>query len=342
MRKEKEYRERCAARGLDATALDAAVAAVEALEARAREGGAESDVIPLTLVESHIADLVASGGASEERILAFARYFVVLGEDQKAIRLLAYLLPIGVLPAMAGRIAELEGEARRDRIMAHVAIPPAGSPPEAYPAATKAFLAALESELGTERAGRVLKWNVHGIPAAAFAEERDFFLSAPSVDAWLVGQHERQVAVLARHAESGKLWYEQKITPRVVEFVRSNPEICGGRREGRLIYTAKIPYDPDRWLGSTDPVERRRLACHCPFAASTITAAGAGVHAGASAAVSALWCSCSAGYEKVMYDAVFGIETECEVLESVLTGGERCRFAIWIPESVPLFRAAGE
>jgi len=335
MRKEKEYRERCAARGLDASALGAAVAAVEALEARAREGGAEGECIPLALAESHVADLVASGQASEERIMALARYFAVLGEDQKAIRLLAYLLPIGVLPAMAKRIAELEGEAHRDRIMSRVAIPPAGSPPEAYPAATKAFLAALESELGTEGAKRILKWNVHGIPAAAFAEERDFFLAAPSLDAWLVGQHERQVAVLARHAESGKLWFEQKITSRVVEFVRSNPEICGGRREGRFIYATKIPYDPDRWLGSADPVERRRLACHCPFAASAIAASANGD------GVSPLWCSCSAGYEKVMYDAVFGTETECEVLESVLSGGERCRFAIRIPESVPLFREAG-
>lgn len=33
-----------------------------------------------------------------------ARYFAVIQNEQLAIRLLAYLLPLGVLPAMAGRV----------------------------------------------------------------------------------------------------------------------------------------------------------------------------------------------------------------------------------------------
>ncbi|HRY72473.1 MAG TPA: DUF6144 family protein, partial [Spirochaetia bacterium] len=108
-------------------------------------------------------------------------------------------------------------------------------------------------------------------------------------------------------------------------------EILGGVEEGGAVYATKIPYDPDRFLLSDDPLERRRLACHCPLAASTITPEGAGVPP--------LWCACSAGYEKFLFDVVFGEETEVEVLESVLAGDARCRFKIMIPESV--LRAKG-
>jgi hypothetical protein len=62
------------------------------------------------------------------------------------------------------------------------------------------------------------------------------------------------------------------------------------------------------------------------LAASAIVEGGAGVPAA--------WCACSAGYEKFIFDVVFGEETEATVLESVLDGGERCRYAIAVPGSV--------
>ena len=44
------------------------------------------------------------------------------------------------------------------------------------------------------------------------------------------------------------------------------------------------------------------------------------------------WCYCSAGYGKLRYDIAFGEETEVEVLESVFSGSDRCRFRIKISE----------
>lgn len=326
MYREAEYRERCRTRGLNAEATDAAVAAVEALESDVIDRDGRPVSISGTEVERHIASLTARGEAGPSTIVALARYFVVAGLDAIAIRLLAYLSPIGVLPAMAERLCMLEGEAVRNRVMAGVAVPAPGSPPEAYPPSTEAFVRALEDELGEARARLVLRWNVHGVPAEAFAEEREHYIAAASIDDWLVGFHQRQVAVLARHASDGTLWYEQKITPRVVDYVRNRPEVLGGARDGDHILVTKIPYDPERYLLTDDPVEKRRLACHCPLAASSISATDAGVPA--------IWCACSAGYEKFLFDVVFGEETEAEVLESVLAGDGRCRFSIKIPASV--------
>ncbi len=324
--KEKEFRERCAARGLGLEAVEQAVAWVRVLEAEAPGPDGTLASASLSEVERHVERLVARGEVRDERLLALARYFAAAGIEAVAIRLLAYLLPVGVLPAMADRLAELEGGPVRDRVMAGVAVPPTGAPPEVYPAATAAFVRALESELGAAKARRVLCWNVHGIPAAAFAAEREAFLASASLEEWLAAFHGRKVRELERHAEDGTLWFEQRITPAVVDFVRGNQEILSAVSDGRHLWATKIPYDPDRFLASKDPLEKRRLACHCPLAASSITGTGAGVPAA--------WCACSAGYEKFLFDTVFGEETEAEVTESVLAGDPRCRFRIRIPDSV--------
>lgn len=332
---EDEYRKRCAARGLGEAATDAALAVVGALAAEA--GGPDGTLrnISLPAVESFIARFVRGGQAGEDDLVALARYFLVLAANDPAsadaanavtIRLSAYLSPIGILSAMSDRLASLHGEVVRSRVMSDVEVPVPGSPPESYPAITSAFVRALERELGPVGARRILAWNVHGIPPQAFAGERELFLAAPSIQAWLDGYHARQVAVLASHAADGSLWFEQRITRRVVEFVRDSPEILGGVVDGDRVFMTKIPYDPDRFLASRDPLERRRLACHCPLAASSITETGAGVPP--------LWCSCSAGFEKFYLDVVFGEETEAEVLESVLAGDDRCRFAVAIPQGL--------
>ncbi|MBN1242824.1 MAG: hypothetical protein JXA15_08975 [Spirochaetales bacterium] len=328
---EREYRERCAKRALDEAATDAALRTVEVFAATLGEAGSSLAAASLAELERALAVRVAGGWGAAE-LVAVARWYMVAGLDAISIRLLAYLLPIGVLPDHAKRLETLHGAEVQRRVMELVRIPPEGAPPEAYPAATAAFVKALEAELGPEKARRVLAWNVHGIPAGAHAEERERFLTAPSIAAWLAGWHERQVAELQRFADSGELWYEQRITQDVVDWVRENPEIQGGVVEGNRIFRQKIPYDPDRFLRSTDPLERRRLACHCPLAAASITET--------EAEVPAAWCACSSGYDKFPFDVVFGVETEVEVLESVLAGDGRCRFAITIPESVLALKPA--
>lgn len=334
MYKEKEFRDRCAARGLGPEAVEQAVSWVRILEAEAPGPDGTLASASLPEVERHVTGLAARGEAGEDRLMALARYFAAAGIDAVAIRLLAYLLPVGVLPAMADRLAELEGASVRDRVMAGVEVPKTGAPPETYPAATAAFVRALETELGAEKARRVLCWNVHGIPAAAFAAEREAFLASESLEEWLAAFHARKVRELERHAEDGTLWFEQRITPAVVDFVRGNQEILSAVSDGRHLWATKIPYDPDRFLASKDPLEKRRLACHCPLAASSITETGAGVPAA--------WCACSAGFEKFLFDTVFGEETEAVVTESVLAGDPRCRFKIRIPEAVRArFKEAG-
>lgn len=325
MRFETEYRARCSQRGLDLGAIDRAVAIVAGLESDAAREGHTLPELPIELVERHIAARVESVADGAETIVALARYFAVAKADRLAIRLLSYLLPIGVLETFSKRVGELAPDpGSAERVIEAFSAPKPGSPPEAYVEPTAALVKALTAEFGAELARDVLRCNVHEVPASAFAEERKRFLELESVDAWLADHHARQVAVLRRHAEDGTLWFEQRITPDVVAWVESHPEVLGGVRDGDRILATKIPYDPDGYIREDDPVARRRLACHCPMARSSISADGADVPP--------VWCSCSAGFEKVMFDVVFGRDTAVDVLESALSGADHCRFSIAIPE----------
>ncbi len=325
MYRETEYLSSLRERGLDEKAIRDSFLVIAGLESSLTARGLSLEEPELAAVEAWALEHLAKGASVYDFLVPAARYFAAAKNGMVAIRLMAYLFPIGVLPTMADRLANIEGEVVRSRVMDGVTVPAEGSQPEAYPAVTARFVEALKAEVGPDKAKRVLSWNVHGIPAAAFALDKKRFLELGSIDEWLSDYHRRKVEILRRHAEDGTLWFEQKITMAVVDFVEERPEILGGVRKGDTIYITKIPYDPDRYLRATDKLERRRLACHCPLASASITEKGAGVPP--------LWCACSAGYVKFLFDVVFEKETEAVVLDSVLSGGELCRFAVRIPSA---------
>ncbi len=86
---------------------------------------------------------------------------------------------------------------------------------------------------------------------------------------------------------------------------------------------SKIPFAPDKWLKEKDPRMRRYYACHCQLAREAILNGTEGPLG--------TFCYCSAGFEKLPLEVVLGVPLEVEVLESVLAGGEKCRFAVKIP-----------
>jgi len=49
-----------------------------------------------------------------------------------------------------------------------------------------------------------------------------------------------------------QIWYEQEITPEVLDFAKSNQEIQSGVRVGNKIYVTKIPFAPKQYLSERD------------------------------------------------------------------------------------------
>lgn len=322
--KEKEFREFLQGRKMGEEQIDDAVEAVLEFEKDMESKGGALASATIEDLKGYISLLMNRGENSMDRLLALARYCYMAKRNDLYIYFTSILGGRRVLPSISERLASLMGEQAKAKIFEGVETPPLGTPPEELPWPTKRLMDRLVAELPPEVYRRVLAGNHHRIPLEAFEGLKKLYDESESIDEFLKKKHERAVAELEEFSAEGKIWYEQEITPRVVEFVRGNQEVLGGVREGDKIYFTKIPYDPDAYLRETDPLMKRYHACHCTLARATILTG--------EPEISPEWCYCSAGYGKTPYDVIFGEETEVEMLENALAGDPRCRFAVKIPE----------
>jgi len=321
--REKEFREYLLTKEQDEAQIEKAVEAVRDFEGELGDKTVESAT--LEDLRGYLANLISQRENSLERLVALARYFYATDRNDLYIYFTAVLGGRTVLPSISARLESLVDEETMKRVFDGVEMPPLGSPPEEVPYVTQRLMERLQEELPLEVYRRVLAGNHHRIPLEAFDGLKKLYEESGSIDKFLKGRHEKAVATLEEHLAEGKVWYEQEITPRVVEFVRGNQEMLGGVRRGDRIYFTKIPYDPDAYLGEDDPLMKRYHACHCPLTRSSIITG--------EPEVSPEWCYCSGGYGKLPFETVFGEELEVELLESVLAGDPRCRFAVTIPEA---------
>jgi len=325
--RELEFRALCTARNLDSEQVDAAVEAVRDLDAFAGDNGATIENMSVDLLRNYLSALICTGQNTVERLVALGRYAMVDDRNDLYLHIVGVIGGRTVLPSIAERAAEVAGEQVRDAVFADLPVPPLGSPQSDYPVAVAGLVKGLQEQVDLATARQILAGNHHRIPREAFLEEKKLYEQA-GLDAVLAHRHAKLVATLEEHARTGKPWYEQMITPAVVDLVRANPEIQAGVRHGDWIYVAKIPYAPVQFLEEQDPTRRRYYQCHCTLARASIVESVP--------AVDAEFCYCSAGYEKFPFDVIFDQPTEVEVLQSALAGDAHCRFRVKVPAGARL------
>ncbi|MFA5006575.1 MAG: hypothetical protein WC509_03795 [Candidatus Izemoplasmatales bacterium] len=315
-----ELKHRYELRNLPVADYEIAAATLTAFDAFARGEGTDADGASVPALDRFLSTLVASGENSAAAVYGLARYYYVIGRSDLYIRLTQYTGGVGVIETIIDRLERVSGHEAKKRVEAGLTIPPLGTPPEAMPVFTAAFMAALRRELSGAKLERVLSGNNHGIPDLAFDREKEAYAAAPTFEDYLRDYHVRQVEELRGHAKSGIPWFEQHITDEVVDFVASQPEIQGGVLRDGKVYETKIPYDIERWLHAETPEEKRYYACHCPFARESVKAG--------ERVVDPLWCHCSGGFVKRRYEVLFGRELRARCLRNALAGDTLCRFEI--------------
>lgn len=319
-----EFRKRLEARGLSRKDVDFSVDAVEEFEGHLRKRGTSVVSMSLGDLREYVSLLIRQGKNSQERLLALARCLAFVGKNDEFVYLVGTFGASNVLPDIGERLASIAGEKVRRKVFEGFELPPLGSSQNEYPPLTEMIVGRMEAELPYKTCREVLTWNYHKVPAAAFKDAKERFEKAATIDEYLQGEHKELVKELEACMKEGRVWYEQQITPEVLEFVKANQEICTGIRKGDKIYVTKIPYAPPQFLAETDPVMKRYYACHCPLVRMSLREG--------KSRIPSTFCYCSAGFEKVKFEAVFGELVEVELLESPLKGNMRCRFAIKIPK----------
>ncbi len=250
--RELEFRELCAKRGLSPEQVEAEVSAVRGFEADLAGRGLSLDDAGEGDLREHLVGLIEKGLNSEERLIGLARYSHMTGRYDRYIHILGVISAREVLPNIAARTARLAGEGLRDQVFSAFALPPLGSPQDAYPRVVEPILRAMQARLPEATCREILAGNHHDVPVEAFTEDREVYAKS-GLEGLLRFRHERLLKQLEDHARSGQPWYEQEITADVVSFVRGNPEIQAGARIGDSIFVTKIPYAPVAYIRATEP-----------------------------------------------------------------------------------------
>lgn len=322
--KENRFRKYLQKRGLLANDIASSVKAVEDFERYLKKKESTLESATVNELKQYISQQIEEGKNSEDRFVAIARYCYCMKKNDLYIYLASILGAANVLLDIGERLGVVAGDEIRQRVCEKIVIPQLGAPQEDYPDLTRKILARMEAELPQAKCREIMTWNYHKVPAATFDEAKKRFQKAKNIDEYLKGEHKRLVDELEKHMKQGKLWFEQEITPEVLEFVKKNQEINTGIRRGHRIFKTKIPYAPKQFLKETNPNLKRYYACHCPLVRTAICKG--------KPRISPTFCYCSAGYEKLHFDVIFDDNVEVEVLETLLKGDTRCRFAIKIPK----------
>ena len=108
----------------------------------------------------------------------------------------------------------------------------------------------------------------------------------------------------------------------VIAFMDGDPGWPeGSRREGRTIYAAKKPRDPQAYAQAQTNAERGRAYCFCPIIRSHLDQG-----------MSPSFCYCGAGWYRRQWEGAIGRPVTIEIVKSILKGDEACQFAIHLSD----------
>ena len=323
MHKEKEFRTFLERRPQEKEKMEFFVKIADDFEATVSLSGSAEE--KEQALKRYLQENVAGSEEAFLRLVALVRYLAFIDEKELITYILTLAGTLGVLEHIMKSAKEIAGEEVTGQVFENIEPLPTGTPYEKYPPLIQRLMEQMTQTVDEKTACRIMAGNHHEIPDESKWDERDRFNElGRDIDAFLKDYHERKVEELDTCRRENKLWYETVITQEVVDFVRDDPEVLGGVREGNEIFVTKFPYNAPAFLKETDPLMKRYHACHCGFARSSII--------DGTAKIPRLWCACSGGFNKHLFDVIYGKPTEVRVVESVLTGDNRCRFAVPIPE----------
>jgi hypothetical protein len=267
--------------------------------------------------------LIAERANTPANYLALARYCRYLRNDELFIAFFELIDGQEVAQNLYEKVEQQFGAGFRLTLYTGNPVAPIGTPTPEKPSHLLPIIGRMRVRLGSRTTAELLSHCLRDLPDDNYLHERRRYFEINDIDLFLRDRKSRFLARLEECRRDSRLFFAQHITDWVLDYVRMDPEIGGGQRQGNIVYETKIPYDTPRFLEATDPLMKRYYACHCPWAREAIREG--------SPALQPLLCNCSVGFHRKPWEIIFGCDVEAEVLESALLGDMRCRFAIHLP-----------
>jgi len=284
------------------------------------------DMIPEGEIRNFSEFLVKSG--KEDLVLDLLRALINYANFSKKYDYTIEIIDISesynAMDNLYQKIGEQYGNVLQDEIFENIAIPPLGTDPEKKPEFTKIIMKRLEEKIGKVETIELLKPCLHGRPGS-LDKDREDFLEINDIDEFLKIKKQELIERLQKHQKEGTLEFAQYIDEEVINFIKNTPSISPGIREGDKIITTKMPYQTKKHLQAEDKKMKGFYSCYCPWVRGA-------VKNGTQKELSSHFCHCSAGYTKKYWDVIFDQPTNVVPVETPLTGGLICTFAVQIPK----------
>lgn len=187
------------------------------------------------------------------------------------------------------------------------------------------FMERFEKIIDKQMAKKILSRVRHGLKPSQCAWAREKFLKYNDLDAFINDSVKEGIADFEKLYSEAKDFYGQPITKEVLDFIRQNPGMLSGVRDGNKMYFTVFPANMFEYLQASDSRMKRYHACHCPFAKESILA---------DKTVSSTLCYCSFGHIKNFWEAVFDRELDGEVVTSALNGDTLCTYVVLLPDDI--------
>jgi len=317
---EKSFRQFLQTRNLSEDEIEQHISLAEKFEGFLRDS---SRVPTVEDARAFVSLLVREKADTLNNLVALARYGWFRKNSEVYLAALELIDGGEVMDNLYEKLGQTVGEQKRDEIFEGIERPTWGTPNTEKPRLMQAVMERLERLLDAETCKGILSGSLRDLADESYLEDRRRYAECGSFDEFLEMKRQEFIAQLEQIKDEKGLFFNQEITAEVIAFVQDNPEISQGVRRGNVLYVTKIPYMTKEYLAETDEDKKRYYYCHCPWARESLMSSE--VH------VPATFCQCSAGFHKKPWEVIFGQPLEVDVLESVLKGDGRCRFAIHLP-----------
>jgi hypothetical protein len=223
-------------------------------------------------------------------------------------------------------VCETLGQSAWDALIDGIGVPDVHHESECECRTMRQLMARVDSAVDVNVAKLVLTRVRHGLKRSQFAWARERFAQYNSIDGFIKACLDDETRNFTRLRDSGETFYGQVVDDQVLAFILSQPGMLAPVRVGSGLHITAFPANIASYLKETDERRKRYHACHCPFAQESIVSADG--------AVSKTLCNCSLGHVKTMWEAIFDVELDGDVVASALNGDLLCKYVVHLPEDV--------
>jgi hypothetical protein len=318
------FREFLAERKLSEDEIAASIALVQSfenyLESLGQLQASKDDV------NSFSAQLIQTGEDTMANFYALARYGRFIGNNDIYVGVVDLLDGAEAMENLHQKAGDILGVDRRDAIFDGVPLPPLGTPNQEKVEIAQKVMTRLVEIADPQECDQILSNSLRDLEDAWFQDDKKLYDECRDIDEFLDKNAQNFIAMLGKIRDEDDLFFTQEITDEVLEYVRNEPLIARGVREGNTLYEVKIPHMTKDFLAETDPQSRRYYYCHCPWVKEALKHGKADIPP--------TFCTCSAGFHKKRWEVILGQPLKAEIVESVLKGDDWCKIAIHLPEGV--------